>query len=170
VLVPTAMLALGWSLMTLNAARSEALLAQRDLQDVRRLGRRIESLHRRSSVAGSATVAATELARRSEEAARSAGMADSSLSETTPQTSQRVGESAYKEVPTNVVLTGVTLRQVVRFILTMTAQDSGLQARSLILSAPDDSFDDSWRAELSLAYLIYEPSTGQLQPGQSPQE
>lgn len=150
-----------WSISYHTSARVDALLAASDTQACRQMAARIEELQTRASAAGSGAIDQTDLHLRGQEALAQLGIDAGHLVQVTPQEPRRVGETAYKEVPRQFVLRDVTLRQLVGFLLFMTADRPSLQVRTLRLHAPRDAAPSAggamWSAEVTLCYLIYEP-------------
>src|SRR6185437_461314 len=92
--------AVGWSYIQLADNRASATVAAQDLADCRALASRIEMLRKRPAVAGTQELGAADLSRRIEQAAGTAEMADGSIERIEPEPARRVGETNYREVPT----------------------------------------------------------------------
>ncbi len=149
---------LGGSLRHLAAARGRALAASEDLAECRRLADRIRLLRDRSRLAEDRERVPEQTTGRIEAAAKSAGISAARLVRISPEPARRVGETAYKEKPTRVLLRKVTLKQLVAMVHGLTRGEGMLRAKSLRLTAPSrNATDDLWDAELVLVYLIYEP-------------
>jgi hypothetical protein len=159
--------AVGWSYMQLAETRASEAAAAQDLADCRALTARIELLRRRPSVAGAQQLGAADLSRRIESAARAADFADGSVERIEPEPARRVGETNYREVPTQVRLRRVTLRQVFTFLHALSADPSQpandaqqciLRVRDIRLSAPrGEEIGDRWTVESTLTYTVYAP-------------
>jgi len=149
-----------WSYGQMSASKEAVLSAAQDTAQCRHLADRIGQLQHKPSLAGSSELAMTELARLIEQAAAGSEIPGGSLVRITPEAARRIGDSVYKEKPTQVLLRNVTLGQIVRFLHSLTGNDSGLEARQIRLSAPrDQQTGDQWVLEATLGYLIYAPAT-----------
>jgi hypothetical protein len=138
--------------------QAAAETAQADLQACLRDAAAIESLRHRPRLAADHERLATEVTGLVEQAARTAGIAPASLQRITPEAAQRLGDSAYLEKPTLLVLDGVTMEQLVRLIHTLVASQEGLHPKSVRLTAPRlAASDNTWAADVVLTYLLYEP-------------
>ena len=140
-----AMLALmGWSYARLCESRDSANLAGQDLADCRALAGRIEGLRRRPAIAAGQALGDVELSRRIDAAAQAAEFPDGAIGRISPQR-QRIGETNYLEVQTQVRLQKVTLQQLFTFLHVLSVDPQGspgtsaaLQVRAINLSAPRD--------------------------------
>ncbi len=148
-----------WSCLRLADARAAALAAGQDAGDCRALAARIDLLRRQPAVAGAQELGASDLSRQIEQAARTAHFPEDSIERIEPESPRRVGETNYREVPTQVRLRRVSLQQVFTFLRCLSAdspQSSGLHLRSIRLSAPrGEETSDRWSAESTLTYMIY---------------
>ncbi len=149
-----------WTFGRLSDRRSAAIGAATDLADCRRLATQIQQLGRQPALAGSGEMQLNELTRRIERSAKSAQIQPDSLIRISPDPASRVGNTAYKKKSTQVLFRGVTLRQIMTFLHTVAAQDTGPQTTRVRLVAPhSDDAGDRWTVETTLTYLIYEPKT-----------
>lgn len=152
----------------LAKAHRAALAAAEDFGQCQRLVHRLEVLSRKPALAGDAEPQLVELTRRIEQAAEAALLAPNTLQRITPEAPRRLGDSVYKEKPTQLLLRQVSLRQLTTFLHGLAAQDAGLEVRSVRLSASrEQETADVWSAEVTVAYLIYAPPTtavGRLRP------
>jgi hypothetical protein len=147
-----------WSAWVFLDAKDSADNSARSALLCKDMAGQIQALRRRPTVAATADVAESELSRNLEQAAAAAGMGVQSLVQIAPQTVSRIGDSDYVERPVDVVLGGVTLRQLIPFLLTATDENSGLELKDLRLTAPrQDDSGATWNAELTLRYLIFQP-------------
>ncbi len=147
-----------WSYQQMEARKLSAQQAQADLVDCRSLAGKIRQSRAVPCLATSKEPAASESIAQIEQAVRSAGIAPNSLDRITPEMPRRVGDTAYKEKPTQVQLRKVSLRQVAALAYNLRIADVALNTGSVRLSAPrDDDTTDLWNAELVLTYLIYDP-------------
>jgi len=150
--------ALVWSVSCLIDAREQAIRAWSDLEACRQLATRVQQLDRlpRSQTAG--PVDPSDLYQRGQRALQQLNVSPDHLVQIVPETPRRIGETAYKEVPTQLVVREMNLRQLVAFLLAMTNEQSTTAVRSLRLFAPRDSENGAqWTAEITLSYLVYEP-------------
>ena len=147
-----------WSCGYVADRRRSALTAAESLQECRNLAGTIERIRRRPRKADDAERLSTETTGRIEKAARSAGIAGDRLLRITPEPPQRLGDTVYKEKPTQVLLKNVTLKQLTWFVHALTSGADPLHARSIRLAAPRrEDTSQSWSAEIALTYLIYDP-------------
>lgn len=147
-----------WSGARLRSARQAALAAAEDVAACQQIAARIAVLRDRPAVAGVQERASAETATRVERAAAAAHItASRSLVSISPEPPRRLGETAYKEAPTQVLLRDVTLRQLVTFLSAVCGEGSGLRPKLLRLSAPRAEAVDTWSAEVTLCDLIYSP-------------
>lgn len=139
-----------------RAAAVEALAQAAECQD---MAARIERAGQRPTLSGDPERLAAEVVGRVEQAARQASIPAGSLLRISPEPPRRVGESAYKERPTLVLLREVSRRQLVQFLHGLEADQSGLRTQAIRLAAPrEDDARDLWHADVTLTYLIYEPA------------
>ena len=161
-------LAMLWGSRRQSDSRDAALAAAAELAQCQTLAGRIESLRRRPAVADVREARATDVSRRVEQAAREAEFTDGSLERIEPEPPRRVGDTAYKEVPTQLRLRRVTLRQVFAFLHAV-GNDAGgppLRVRSVRLSAPrGEEATDLWAVEATLVYLVYDPKAPETTAG-----
>ncbi len=152
------LLAAVWSYDTMVRSRAAALDAAQDLETCRQLGQRIERLRGRPSLAGSAELQQGELTQRIELAARQANIPAERLIRVWPEASRRLGETPYREKPTQVLLRNVSLQQTVTLLHTLSSSEAGLQVKSLRITAPrEGERGDLWTVEATLSYLIFSP-------------
>lgn len=147
----------GWSHGRLGHARTAATAAAADLAACQQLGSSIRRL------AGPAQADANrphlnELARQIEHATREAQINPDSLISISHDPANRVGDTPYERKSTHVLFRQVTLRQMVTFMRTVTAQSNGPRATRIRLFAPDEQdTQDQWTSEATLTYLIWSP-------------
>jgi hypothetical protein len=149
-----------WSWSVMADSRSQALAAGRELVAAKGSLARMDNLRRKPSMAGSSELALTELTRRIDKAATTAGFAQGALQRIVPESDYRPGDSVYKEKPTAVAIKNVTMQQLVSFLYALCADGSGLELRKLQIAAPRDNENaDKWTVDLTVAYLLYSPPT-----------
>lgn len=147
---------LAWTQMI--RARETARRSGDDVQACRMLAKQIRTLRDRPVAASDQAVQSPQLAKRIEEAGTLAGIARSSFDRIDPQSPRRLDRSVYSEVPTRVSLRQVSLRQVVNLLYNLGDTGAGLDTREIRLTAPrEEAGSDLWHAELTLAYLMYDP-------------
>lgn len=152
------LLACAWSYGVLASSRQAALEASDDLATCRKLATRIQALRQKPSVAGTRELEPTELSKQIEEAAKGAGIPAERLVRVWPEQARRVGNSPYKEKPTQVLLRGVSVQQTVTMLHALASSDSGLQVKSLRVIAPrEGERADGWTVETTVASLIFAP-------------
>jgi len=142
----------------LDEQRAAAAQAYEGLERSRQLAEIIKEHRQRPALAAEQERLSSEINRLIEEAARRADIPAGNLSLITPMPAIRIGDTAYKEKPTQVSLRAVTLKQVVMLMHQLVSGDSGLHARSVDFRTPrGNEGGDQWEVELVLTYLIYEP-------------
>ena len=101
-----------------------------------------------------------ELNRRLHEAAIQAGMPEE-LASIDPGQPRQIRDTEYSETLVFLRLSSVTLRQLVTFLHWLSAHDPGVRTKSIELgstgSAPTEPANETWTADVSLAYLSYSP-------------
>jgi len=156
VTIAAMLFACAWSASYLFDARDAAGHAHRELQTCRAMANHVARLKDRPSGAGPLDQA--DLHRRSQQALEQLGVSPDQLVQIGHDQPRTIGQSAYKEVPSQLVLRDLTVRQVVGFLLAMTGDGSPLHASSLRLSAPrEEGGGTRWAVEITLSYLTYEP-------------
>ena len=150
--------AIVWSCRRLANARRAALAAEENLAACRGMVAQIGRHNQRPAMASDHERLAAETTGRIERAAKAARVDARSLVRITPEPARRVGDTAYKEKPTSVLLKGVTLKQLVGLMHRLSSDRRGLAARSIRIAAPRaEDTGATWNAELTLTYLIYDP-------------
>jgi len=142
--------------------RESAVTAETDLAECKDLRDRIQRFRQGPAMAAEHEKLDAETSSTIETAAQSAGIPAGNLVSISPEPPVRVGETAYKERPTGVLLNKVTLSQVVALLHGLMRAEPGLNVKSIRLSAGrEDDAGDRWTAELTLTYLIYDPPKDQ---------
>ena len=135
--------------------------AQADLAECSKLAARIQAIQARPQLASDKPRQAAETTGMIEAAAKSAKIPAGKLVRISPGPARRLGDSPYKEKPTEVFLKNVTMKQVVAFLHDLTGPAGGLTARTLRLSSPSArDTGNLWSVDLELTYLIYDPPRG----------
>ena len=147
-----------WNCRFMTEKRRARSVALADLQRCRQIVWKIAALRRRPSMACDEERLSAETIGLTEQAAKSAGIRTDKLTRITPAPPRRLGDTVYKEKPTQVLLKNVTLEQLVGMLYSLAGGEKGLHPKSLRLTAPRaDDCGETWNAELVLTYLIYDP-------------
>ncbi len=151
-------LAAFWSYGLMADSRARAESAATATADCARMVAKIEAAAARPERASDHERLAAETTGIIERAAKAAGITPNRLVRISPHPPQRLGESIYKEKPTQVELKNVSLKQLVVLMHGLIGAGDGLNVRSIRLRAPrHDETSDIWNAELIVTYLIYAP-------------
>ena len=147
-----------WSYSFMAAQRDAAAQACEDMADVRRMAGQIEAARQRPTLAAEHERVSDEVTGLIEQAAVKAGVPAGSLIRITPEPPSRLGDTVYKEKPTQVVFRNISLKQLVGLVHRLIGSDQQLEAKSIRITAPNpQDTGDLWNAELVLTYLIYDP-------------
>ena len=147
-----------WGYAAMAAGRRRALHSSAQLAECRRLADRIDTLQNVPDRDAEPAQLVRKTTRRIEAAAKAAGIPADRLVGITPGPMQRLGDTVYKEKPTQVLLRQVTLRKLVGMIHSLLDAEQHLSPQSIRLSAASaDDCGDLWNAEVVLTYLIYDP-------------
>jgi hypothetical protein len=170
-----------WSYSFAADGKRAAVIADGDLAACQTMAPQIRSLRNTPLMAQAQALQQPDLNQRIERAATAAGFGPGSIDRISPDEPRRLPDSVYKEVPVQVPVRGVTLRQLALFLhrLTQDPAASGeantgkqggsgtLRVHAIRLVAPrGEETGDRWRAEITLTYLIYAPavSVGRERP------
>jgi len=147
-----------WSYEYLGSRRAMAAAARDDLAACRQLAAEVARLRQGPALACDSERIASEVNSLVETAAREAGLPARSLVRIMPAPAQRLGDTVYKEKPTQVILKRASLKQIVRLLWKLASGESPLGVKALTLRAvqPQDEAD-LWNADVTLTYLVYEP-------------
>ena len=97
-----------------------------------------------------------------ESAAKAAGVPLERIVRISHEPPRWLGDTPYKEKPTQVIMKGVTLRQFFALAGALANGPEPLALASVRLAAPGaDDTGDLWNVELTLTYLIFDPSRSQ---------
>ena len=158
VLVALLLLTVLYTWGRLAARRAGAVLADADLKECGWMASEIERIGRRPLFASEQERVTEETTALVERAAKSAGIDAVKLLRITPGTPQRIGDTAYKEKPTRVLLKDVTLEQLTKLLHMMASSPQVLHPKSIRLSTPNrEDTGNLWGAEVEVTYLIYDP-------------
>jgi len=106
-----------------------------------------------------------------EQAAQIAEIPGSAIMSISPQAGRRMGNSDLMAHPTSIQLRDTPLKQLVRFLIELAADESGLEATSLRLRAPRNvppaEAEERWSVELVLTYLVFSAQYPSAHPGDS---
>jgi len=151
-------LAIAWSAGVLSSRRAEAVLTSQQADACERVAEQIQALRQQPAIVGSQAKDMSELVTSIEQSASKAKIPAESLVRVWPQPTRRLAASDFVEMPTQVDLRNVTLRQIIEFLYELSQSESTLTAQRLRLSAsPHSQTDSQWAAETTLVYLVYEP-------------
>ena len=153
----------GWCCARAARADRTAGQVRTDLAEIRIIAARIEAVRSRPTMADEQERLSDEVTGLVEAAARQAGIDKRDLVRITPLSPQRVGDTVYKEKPTTVEVSNVSLTQLMKLVHVLLSDGRGLKAKSIRLSAPrHDDTAETWTAEVVLTYLIYDPPKSNL--------
>lgn len=149
----------GWTYQYMMAGRSSAVAASDELADGLSMMAQIDQISRQPRLAADREKLSTETTSLIEAAAEAAGIdKGASLRRFSYPAPRRLGNSAYKEMSTQVQLQSVSMKQLVDLASAPSLQEAVLNVESIRISAPRESDDaDNWNAELVLTYLVYDP-------------
>jgi hypothetical protein len=148
----------GAALWHLHGIRQQAQEAALILTQCRALAQDLRAMRDRPRLAQAQERPLQELTRHIEQAAAAAHMTSAHLIRIWPENANRLGDTAYLEKPTQLLLHDVTLEQITRFLTAMSGADPTLTIPTLRLTADNDAASDKhWTAEISLNYLIHAP-------------
>jgi len=149
---------LSWCYGDMARARGAAKRAAADLVECGRMAAAIENRSRQPAKASEHEQLAAETTGLIETAAKDADIELHSLIRISPEPPRRLGDTVYKEKPTQVFLKDITLKQLVGLVHNLLTSKNNLEVKALRLAAPrPDDTADNWTAELVLTYLIYDP-------------
>lgn len=160
------MAATGWAFMRLADRRTAAQDAADQLAEAQQLIAQIEALREKPVLAGVQEMPPTDLAQLIEQAAQQARLDTAQIVRIWPEPARRLGETPYRQKPTQLLLRNVSLEQLTRFLLQLVQGPYQLRVSGLRLSAPrslaaggaGDSGGNRWVAEVTLTYLLYSPA------------
>jgi len=149
----------GWSYIFMSHQQDAVHQGAEDLDECFRMVPLIENCGRLPMLAADQERIAGEITSLIEQAAKDSRISvGKSLVRINPEPAQRVGDSVYKEKPTQVLLRDVTLPQVVEMLHRMASSGQPLHAKSIRITAPkEEDMGPTWNAEVTVSYLIYEP-------------
>jgi hypothetical protein len=151
----------GWQFY---AAYHRAQDAAESLTVCRDMSTAIERLKQQSQRARLASQSLSDLAQAVEAAATAANLSRDNIVRIDPQALRQIGETDYKEQPTEVELQSVGVAQLKQFLDAVAHSDSNFEVRTLRLRPPHDdeaSQDkpETWLAEVVLTQRIYAPKS-----------
>ena len=160
VLVAALLALASWSYGRMAAHRAAAADAAVALAECQSHQAHIESLRHKPTRVRSQEMQVRELAARLEVAIQQAGLPLDSLIWIRPDGVRRVGDSAYKEQPTQVLLHGLSIEHLVAFLSELSDDDAPPRIAHLRLTTPHGQDEGTrWNIECILSYLIYAPSS-----------
>jgi len=138
--------------------KTAASRTQNDLQKCGQIVEQMQTLQQKPRLASDHERHSSETTSLIERAAGAGGISSGSIKQITPQQPGRIKKTSYKEKPTSVIMTGITLRQLVTMAQSLSGDDGNLSLKSIKMTAPDaNDTGDKWDVELVLVYLIYDP-------------
>ena len=146
-----------WAGLTLVHARRDALSASADLRKCFEMSARIEDYRTLPAMASDGERMSGETTGLITAAAKAAGIPTEKVVRIDPDSPARLGDSVYKEKPTQVLLRDVTLSQVAGLLHAASSSQLSLRPLSVRMSAPRNDTGATWTVELVLSYLIYDP-------------
>ncbi len=152
-----------WSLALCTQARRALFTAADDLQTCHELAENIRQLRDQPTVVRSTEMELPELTSQLSACLSGAGIAQDHLSRISPQPAARIGDTPFKERPTEIVLRKVAIKQLAQFLAGAAEQSRTLYFKQLRLSAANDgsAADDQWNVEITMGYRIYAPKSNQ---------
>lgn len=142
----------------LTASRAAFRIAAEDLTLCHRIASDINHLRGSPTLAKPDEPQLNELTRHIELSAKDAGIPLDLLVRIWPDPVRRMGGSPYKRKSTQVLFRQITLRQIITFLHTITAEGQGPLVTHITLTATDEkTASNHWTAETTLTHLIYDP-------------
>jgi hypothetical protein len=142
----------------LRRQRDRAGRAAADLAACDRMARQIRAVRGGPNLAAGGEAALAEVNALVERAARDAGIRSGGLVRIMHEPAQRLGETVYKEKPTQIILGKVTLKQAVELMAGIERAARPMDVRGLRLAAArPEQPTDAWNAEVTATVVIYDP-------------
>ncbi len=152
------LLVMMFSMRSVTRMKQAALGAEQDFNECQELAAKLQAIGSKPRLAAQHEQVVDELTGALEKAARSAGVMPDSIATISPQPARRLGDTVYKEKPTQVLLRKITLKQLSEMAYSLLSGNTGLHVRSIRLSAPrHDDTGGLWTAELVVTYMLYDP-------------
>lgn len=154
--------ALIWSGLRLREKRAAARDAADNLAECRKLAAEIAGSQESPVIAAMASEPGPEITLRIETAAEAASLPPRAVTSIDPQPPQRIGQTPYRLHDTRVELSPLSLPQVVVFLEAVVAGEESMTVSTLRLTAPrrgSTGDAESWRTEVGLTQLVYDPIT-----------
>ncbi len=144
-----------------SEAKDHANRSAEQHREVIRLAQQIQSLSDQQSVAMTHTGEAQSLSGLVETTADQCGIRPKQIVSINAQDARRIGQSPYYRLPTRITLEQVELPQLVELLEKLSHADL-LRIEDCRLFAPHgEVVGQTWNAEFTIAYLIYEPTQDQ---------
>lgn len=151
----------GYSAMRFHKAEERAVRAAQQHGQVLKLAQQIQAVSRQASIAVTHTGEVQSLSGLVETTATECGIRAEQIVSINAQDARRVGQSPYSRLPTRITLEQVGLPQLVELLEKLSHADL-LRIEDCRLFAPHgEVVGQTWNAEFTIAYLIYEPSQDQ---------
>ncbi|MEM6506255.1 MAG: hypothetical protein AAF711_12495 [Planctomycetota bacterium] len=147
-----------YSAMRYQRAQDQAARAEQQSIEVQDLAHQIQSLSHETSIAVTHTGETQSLSGMVESTAVGCGIDADQIISINAQDARRMGQSPYYRLPTRITLEQVALPQLVDLLNQLSKADL-LHIEDCRLFAPHgEVVGDTWNAEFTVAYLIYEPT------------
>jgi hypothetical protein len=144
----------GWQFST---RADQAQRSVDDWQVCQRDFAELESLRARRTLSAPLASSDSELNRRLNASAVSAGISKD-LASIEPATPMRVHDTDYTQTAVYLQLNAVSMKQLVTFLDTLSAADAAVQAKTIELTpAPSTDAAERWSSAVALEYLTYAP-------------
>jgi hypothetical protein len=153
----------GGGYLRMRSSQLSAINASKNVVACRELAARIRQLQIGPRRAELKSRSETELSRKIETAAQTAGLPANHIVRIEPGEPRRVADSDYKDQATDVELRPVTLKELIAF-LDAIASDTGVQVNFVWLSSPDQEATtapamEPWNVQMTLTNLIFAPKS-----------
>lgn len=148
-----------WS--RLDSYRSRAAVRREDLSDCRMKFATIDS---KSTMTGGTAADEVSIDRRLARAATSVSL-DQQLASTDFGNAVRISDSNFTQTPVYVRLNAVSMKQMVGFLLELSAKDNAVRTTDIDLTPPlvaapgRDNGTDLWTADVTLDYVLFSPKS-----------
>lgn len=139
-------------------ADSEELVA--DLQRTRSLAKEIAKFRNSPVIAGAADIDTSDIARRIDQAAKSALFPSDAITRISPELPQRIADTPYRQRVTQVTFRNINLRQLLSFATAISRPDGGMNIKSIRIVAPRIDAapsTETWAVEITLTYIYFDP-------------
>lgn len=140
-------------------AKDDARIAGVELEQCQRIADEISLLRNSPVLAAEYDGVAFDIARRIQDAATASGITSDSIIEIEPGREQRIAGSEYVQINTTLEIVGVTMQQLVSFVLEIEQARENIVATSLRLRPSIQEPDDElWQVEITFQNLYHKPT------------